>query len=261
MNSVIASRIKKAVPSALIILLLFVFSALAFLPVFRAAPVPSVASESLDNDAMRAINNAAAYVESNDFITELHGVIKARVFGIPYSQKVSGGRSVRGDEYTDVAESMSAFVKAAIKKEARGGAYFVTHGDRDGKSFSYGEPTELSRSDFVAAYGLPVTGLCKYRLDGAIVGAECAGENIYKYTLDVDRATEYCRNEIKTALGGKSYPEYESIELTLYTDGERPVRLDITEKFRVDKFGGTRCSAEYSETFVYADTPMPYQGE
>ncbi len=204
-----------------------------------------------DCDAERALNNCIAYCDGRDFDTALDGKVKARVFGIPYTQSVTGGRSVRGGDCHDTAESSSAFVKAAIKKEYVGGRYFVTLGDYKKKRFVYGEPQEMNAAEYIASYGKPCVGLVKYELGGAVIESKCLGNGEYEFELDPSRATAYCRNEIKAALKSKSYPEYESVTLHLVADGEKPIKVTVTEKLRVEKFGGTFVTAEYTETFDF----------
>lgn len=237
----------------LLLALLAGMSVLALVPAMFGGAARPVAARSNDPDALAALGACRAYADTHDFTTETVGTIKARAFGIPYSQKVTGGRVKHGAHCVEIAESRSAIAKAALRKETDAESFKVTRGGFDGKTAVYGDPTEMTREDYIAAYGMPNDGLVKYELDGAIIGAACVGDGVYKYTLDTTRAPRYCRGEIKTTVGCKSYPEYSSIELTLYTDGERPVKLEICEKFRVDKFGGTSCTAEYTEVFRFEE--------
>lgn len=213
----------------------------------------SAASTTHDPDAENMLYNCISYCDCHDFDTALSGKITAHVFGVPYSQSVTGGRSVRDGECTDRAESASAFVKAAIKKIYSDGRYFVSKGEYKRKEVVYSDPTEFSSEDYVSLYGKPQLGLIKYELSGAITGSKRISNNEYEYTLDPSRATVYSRNEVKTALGGKTYPMYESVVVRLVVDGERPVKVTVREKLRVEKFGGTKCAAEYTETFTFAD--------
>lgn len=238
--------------TVLLLALLACMSVLAFLPTMRGR-TRTVAARSADADAVAALNACRAYAAAHDFTTETVGVIKARAFGIPYSQKVTGGRKKCGAHCVEIAESRSALAKAALKKETDADSFLVTLGKYDGKKAVYGEPTELTREGYVAAYGMPNDGLFKYELDGAIISSEHVGDGVYKYTLDPTRAARFSRNEIKTTVGGKTYPDYGSIEITLYTDGERPLKTTVCEKFRVEKFGGTSCTAEYTETFRFEE--------
>lgn len=211
------------------------------------------ASTSHDGNAERALNNCVSYCQGRDFDTALSGKVTAHVFGVPYSQSVTGERIVRGDSVVDRAESASAFVKAAIKKTYSEGRYFICKGEHKRKEVMYAEPKELSMDEYISSYGKPFLGLLKYELSGAITGSKQISDNEYEYTLDPSRATMYSRNEVKTALGGKSYPTYESVTVKLFTDGERPVKVTAYEKLRVEKFGGTKCTAEYIETFSFVN--------
>ncbi|MDE6401127.1 MAG: hypothetical protein K2L54_00775 [Clostridiales bacterium] len=254
MSTVIKSKWKKAIPSLVLLGFIVLLAGLSFLPAVRnsqkAAPV---SAGGMDGEALRVLESCRAYAAVNDFQTEMNGKIKAKVFGVPYTQNIHGTRSVRGEDFTDVTESVSALVKAGIKREGINGKYSAVRGDYKNKSFVYGVPTQCERDEYIAAYGMPATGLVKYKLDDSIIVAEQVGENVFRYVLDVRRATQYSRNEVKTTLGGKSYPEYESVEFTLTIDGDRAVKITSTEKFRIDKFGGTHCVAQYTEVFNYSD--------
>ncbi|MDE7107795.1 MAG: hypothetical protein K2O39_05670, partial [Clostridiales bacterium] len=115
----------------------------------------------------------------------------------------------------------------------------------------YNNEQPLSEKNYKARYGQPFTGIVKYKLENAVISATVVGDNVYKFVLDPSKATIYSRNEVKTTLGGKSYPKYSRVEFTHPTDSERPVKVTATEKFRVDKFGGTNCTAEYTEVFNF----------
>lgn len=238
-----------ALLSALIIIVL---AGVAFLPSLMNRRIEATTYEStLDSEAMQALGAANAYVAANDFTTTMNGSVKARVIGIPYNQKVYGKRTVSGDYFCDVAESVSALVKAAVKRERKDGSYFVSQGNYKSKAFTYSAATQLSHDNYVKQYGQPFTGVVKYKLDNAVLKAEKIGQNKYSFTLDPAQATLYSRNEVKTTLGGKSYPKYESVKFTLITDGERPIKVTATEKFKIDKFGGTNCTAQYTEVFKF----------
>ena len=245
-------RVGHLFPIISIAILLFSLAVMSFVPVFRSAVPAALESGSApDAEAMRVLGCCRAYCAANDFDTKLAGTVRARVFGIPYVQNVSGVRSVRADGYVETLESASALVKAAVKKQVSDGKYLVSTGEYKNKKFVFGKPKELTRADFTSAYGLPATGLVKFVLDGAVVSAEQTDKNEYRYVLDVARATEYSRNEYKTLLGGKSYPQYDSVEFTIVTDGERAAKITVREKFRINKCGGTSCTAVYSEVFDY----------
>ena len=233
-------------------LIIIVLAGLAFLPSIMNRQTSATTFDStLDADAMQALGAAGAYVAANDFETAMNGTIKAKVVGIPYTQKVHGKRTVSGEQFCDVAESTSAIVKAAIKRERKDGSYYVSQGNYKNKAFSYPAAKQLSHDKYVSQYGQPFTGIVKYNLNNTVLKAEKVGQNKYVFTLDPAQATLYSRNEVKTTLGGKSYPKYESVTFTLTTDGERPVKVTATEKFTVDKFGGTSCTAQYTEVFKF----------
>lgn len=236
-------------------LLIVVLAVLAFLPTMLKqshTEATSVGSE-VDEEAMRVLGCCNAYLAESGFKTTMNGTVKASVVGVPYTQKVHGGRTIDGanDIYTDVAESTSALVKAAIKRERRNGVYYVSRGSYKNKSFSYGNEQELSKTSYIAQYGQPFTGVVKYNLENTVVCAEKISDGKYRFVLDPIHATVYSRNEVKTTLGGKSYPEYKSVEFTLTTDGDKPVKVTTTEKFKIDKFGGTNCTAQYTEMFSF----------
>lgn len=245
------TTVKRFAPIAVIAVLLIVLMAAAIVPAARRARSVEVAAENVSGEAVQKLFAADAYARSHEFTTTLDGIIKARVFGVPYSQRVSGGRVVRGDEFTDLAESKSVLVKAGLIRKYENGVYSVAKGKYKKKSFVYDDVKKYDRAGYEAAYGKPCTGLVKYELDGAISEARKNADGSYTYVLDSRRATEFSRNEVKTALGSKSYPTYESVTVILYVDGERPVKATVKEKFRVDKFGGTACTAEYTETFEF----------
>ena len=208
---------KKVLPSLLLLMVIIVLAALSFIPAFNSAPSAIVRSAAVDDSALAALSSCRAYLDGHDFKTASTGEIRAKVFGIPYAQKLKGGRTVCGDCVVEFGESASAFAKAAVRTEYRDGAYYAVRGDYKAKSFVYGEPCELSRADFYGAYGKPASGLVKYELDGAIVSAEQRGDNTYLFVLDPSRAVEYSRCAVKTALGSSAFPEYSRVEFTLYT--------------------------------------------
>ncbi len=235
--------------------IIIILTGVAFLPtVFARRETTRAAAVGCDVDAeaMRILGCCNAYAAANDFTTTMTGKVKASVVGVPYTQKIHGGRTVgcNGD-VTDVAESTSALVKAALKRERRDGKYYVSRGDYKNKSFRYNTEQPLSQNNYIAQYGQPFTGIVKYNLDNTVISAKSIGDNVYQFVLDPAQSTVYSRNEVKTTLGGKSYPKYKRVEFTLTTDGERPVKVTTVEKFRVDKFGGTDCTAEYTEVFNF----------
>ena len=236
--------------------------ALLIAALFCVALLPSVLNkqkkteadtlQSVDPEAMRALGCCTAFIGANDFSTAMSGTIKASVVGVPYTQKINGKRTVNADgSFTDIAESKSALVKAAVKREYKGGSFHVTRGEYKKKAFTYGNGEDLSKNSYISKYGKPFTGLVKYNIENTVIAAQAVGKNSYRFVLDPDKATSFCRNEIKTMLGGKSYPAYKSVEFTLTTDGEKPIKVVSVEKFRIDKFGGTECTAQYTETFVF----------
>lgn len=240
-----------AVISAVVILLL---GGLSFLPSIRGgsrATAVSYAAMNNDEGALCALGCCQAAVATRAFETSMTGAVKARVFGLPITQRVTGGRTVDGENFCERAESVSAFVKAGMLRECREGTLGAVRGAYKHKRFEYGKVQPLSRDSFIETYGKPNTALVKYELEGAVISAETIGENTYRYVLDPTRATAYCRNEVRTLLGSKSYPKYESVEFTLVTDGEFPLSVTVKEKFEADKFGGTKCSAEYTEVFTF----------
>ncbi len=243
-------EIKKYLPTLALAALLIAFSLFAFFAPRRETPEPVAAN--FDAEAERAFVACEAYVASHGFTTELTGTLKAKVFGVPYTQKVTGSRTVRGDDAVDVSESYSAFVKAGLRREKHGDRFLVSVGKYKKKKFNYGEPDELSKAEYALAYGKASTGLVKYEFDGAVISAAAGDEEgVYVFSLDPKRATEFCKREVRTALEADEFPEYESVEITLRCVGDRPVSVTSRETFRIDKFGGTHVTAEYVETFVF----------
>lgn len=229
-------------------LVIVALAALSLIPALRSAPA---ASFSLESEALSVLDICRDYVAAHEFDTRLTGTIRAKVFGIPYTQTFGGCREVCGECFCETTESASAFVKAAVKKSFDGDVYTVARGERKNKAFVYGAPRILERVEYIAEYGMPAVGLVKYELNGSVASAERVGENEYRFVLDAARATEYTRNEVRTTLGGKVYPAYESVEFTLFTDGLRATKVTMREAFTIDKFGGTECVAEYTEVFIY----------
>lgn len=242
---------------AVIAALLFgisVLAGLAFALPEKSRFAPTLAARSADVDEARvALNNACAYASGRDFSTEIVGTVKARVFGVPYTQKLYGERTVTGGRVVETVETSSAFVNAAIRKSVGGGAFTVATGKKKKGAFVYGTPVEYTAESYVAAFGKPFTGLVKYELGNSVLSAQKIGDGEYEYELDPSRAALYVKNEVRTTLDVKSYPEYYSISFVLVTDGERPVSVTVREKFKVNKFGGTTCSAEYTEKFEFND--------
>lgn len=243
---------KKALPSICMLVFIAILVGLSFLPCFRGNKTPVAATAAdVDGEATRVLGCCAAYAYSNDFETVLNGKINARVFGVPYTLSVRGGRSVRVGAFEDVMETVSLFIKAGIKKSGSENGYSVSKGEYTKGGFVYGDGTTYEKAEYAARYGKPAVGLTKYDLDNSVIGAQALGDNVFKFVLDPSRATVNCRNEIKTILDLSSYPEYESVEVTLYSDGERAVKVTCEEIFRIEKFGGASCRAEYTEVFDY----------
>lgn len=241
----------KVIMSTVAVAFIALLIGLAFLPAVRQNATSASAYAERDGEAMRVLGCCGAYAATHDFQTTLDGKIKARVFGIPHTLTVRGGRTVNGDDFCDVQESVSALVKKGLKRQCLDGKYSAVFGEYKNKSFAYGEPTSTTRDGYIAAYGKPSVGICKYELENSVISATCAGDGVYVFKLDPRRATAYSRNEIKTVLDC-SDPEYESVELTVVSDGERATKITVCEKFRVDRFGGTHCAFTYSEVFSYA---------
>ncbi len=245
-------RLIAALPIVAVLVLLIAMMSIAMIKDRdKTAPAARASAAAIEPQAIVALHTAEAYVQDNAFTAKMNGTIKARVFGIPYTQKVHGERTCADGDYDERAESVSALVKAAVKRRVEDGKYFTAQGKYRRKSFDYGDPAEMSREDFVASYGKPCLGVVKYETDGAITEAKRVEDGVYSFTLDVKRATEYCKNAVRTMLKGDSYPEYEEVKFTLYMDGNRPTRVTGVEKFRVDKFGGTHCTVEYTEEFSF----------
>ena len=252
MNKSKVVKLKKVLPSVILLVVTLFLIGISFLPTVRGvAAAASARAGAIDPEALRALNYCKAYAAANDFSTTLDGSIKAKVFGIPHTQNVSGRRTVSGEKFSEVVESVSTFVNAGFKKQYDGGEFSVSAGDYKKKAFVYGSPKKLSRDRYVLAYGKPYIGIVKYELDGSIISAEKLDDNTFRFVLDVQSATRYCRNEVRTILGGKSYPEYDSVEFTMISDGERVIKITSCEKFKVDKMGGTNCVANYTEIFNY----------
>ena len=252
MTSKAKTRLKVAIPSAILLAVLAAFIAIAFIaPSNTASATPS--SNVVDHDAVRVLNNCAAYAASHDFETSMTGTVKAKVFGIPYKITVDGHRTVEDGNLESVAESVSAFVKAGVMRRVEGGKLYSANGTYKNRCFTYSEPREYSFDDYVASFGKPDLGLVKYELNGNVVSAEKVSPTSYRFTLDPNRAARYSRNEVKTTLGTDKLPDYELIEISLEVDGNKPTRVTVHETFSVDKFGGTRCDASYTETFTFKD--------
>ena len=244
----------KALPSIGMLIVIALLAGLSFLPCFRSSKVAvSASTTDIDAEAMRVLGCCTAYACANDFDTELNGRVKARVFGVPYTQAVRGGRSVRGEQFDDITESVSIFVKAGLKKSCHNGEYRVVKGTYKNGAFVYGDGAAQNLSSYTISYGNPPTGLVKYELENCITSATAVDEHTFKYVLDVERATVHYRDEIRSALKLGAYPEFQSIEFTLYTDGTRAVKITCVEQFRIEKFGGTYCSAEFTEQFKYVN--------
>lgn len=239
-----------AIVTAALLAVIALLGGLAFLPSIRGGSTPATYAMQTDEEAIRALGCCRASIYSREFIGQLSGSVKAKVFGLPITLRLTGSRSVSGEDYTEVVEGRSRLVKAAIKREGSGDGIAVSRGTYENKRFVYGQPKHYSREQYIETFGKPNTDIVRYELDGAIVCAETVGDNTYRFVLDPARATAFCRNEIKYVLGGKSV-EYDSVEFTLVTDGEAPTSVTVKEVFKVDKFGGTTCRAEYTEVFSF----------
>ncbi len=248
-------KIKRIIPSACLLLLIVAMVAAAFLPPVRgggAAPAAATENTRTDVEAMRALGDACAFAARNDFSVKTSGEIKAKAFGIPYTQRVKGGRSVKGGVFSEYAETTSAFVKSAFRKKSVAGGVEVSRGEYKGKKFVYGKPKLMSRENYEKTYGKPATGIVRYEIDGTVKRAEKIKDGVYKYTLNPKSAAMFTRNEVKTLTKSKKHPVYESVSFTLYLDGDRPVKVCSKEVFRADLCGGLRCTATYTENFDFA---------
>lgn len=203
-----------------------------------------------ESDGMAALEMCEQYLANHAFTTELRGEIRARAFAIPFKQTVCGGRDVNGENFTCTDESRSALANVGYKRSGGAGGYFVSTAEYKKKKFVYGEPREYDYDGYVSAYGLPPTSLSKFVTDGTVTSFERIDERTYKFVLEPVSSTEFCVNQIKTVLNCSS-PTYKYVEITVETDGVRPVCVKTYEKFHADKFGGINCTAEYTETFKY----------
>lgn len=256
MNENTRKRIKAAIPCALLAAAIALLVGISFLPSVRfpqgeLAPASAARVGEFDGEAIRILGCCEAYAASHPFSSETEGCVKARVAGIPYTQRISVSRTVDGENFSETCESASALVKAGVRRSCKDGAYFSAHGKYKSKRFEYPEPKELSRERFTALFGKPNVGIVKYVTDGTLVSATRVDDNTFSYVLDPVRATEFSRNEVKTLLGGKSYPTYESVEFTLTVNGDRAEKVVCKEIFRADKLGGITCSAVYTDKIVY----------
>ena len=246
-NTVSKNKILTALAAGAVIVVLM---GLAFLPLSNRADTDALAAgREVKGDAVQALYDCAEYAERNGFNAELTGTVKARVVGVPYTLNVRGERRVNGAEFASVRESVSPAVKRGYKTECVEGEYRVYRGtfDKATGEFVYGTPETIDKTSFTATYGDP-SALFRYNIDGNILSAERVGENVYRYTLD-PVAADSCKAEVGMLAKCKTPPEYNSIELTLITDGTRAVKISAVEKFRLDKLGGVDCVAEYEENF------------
>lgn len=257
MSNAVGTEKKKILPAALLVVLLIALVAFAFLPsvrnggkTFTATPVS--AADKIDKGAMEALERACAFVQNNDFSVNTRGEIKAKAFGIPHTQKVSGNRSVKDGVFSELAETKSAFIKVAVKKTTDGDGYDICKGSYQNKKFVYGKPKHMTEEEYTAAYGKPARGLVRYELDGNVLEAKTVKDGVYKFKLDAKCAACYSRNEVKTLTDSKNCPEYKAVSFTLYCDGDKPIKVCSYEKFRIDVCGGTDCAATYTDTFEFS---------
>ena len=225
--------------------------ALAVFAVYGAVFFPvgsySASAEEVDPAAVEVLERACDYASEHGFTASMYGEVEARVFGIKYVQKIYGEREVTNGNYSERAESVSAFVKTAIKRSYLDGKYYVSHGKFSRGKAKYPALKEISKKEYLSHYGAPPLGLIRYELDGNILSAVKSGENEYTYTLDPKNSTVNSAVGVKSALGSAKSPKYSSVEVVLYVDGIRPVKTVCREKLTVDKFGGVACSAVYEE--------------
>lgn len=248
------NKFLRALPTVFLIAAIALLIGLAFLPRAVGAERSSTANarlNELDPEAVRVLAACESYAAGSEFTADMNGTIKARVCGIPYKQNLTSRREVTADGFSETIESVSAFVKAGLRRSGTGDKYTVSRASYKKKSFVYPDPTEMTRDKYIGAYGKPNNRLTKYVTDGTLLSATRIDEHTFRYIFDPARATEFSRNEIRTVLSSESYPKYRSIELTLTADGDRAVKTVTTEKFFVDKFGGIECTATYTETFEY----------
>ncbi len=242
-------RVKRLYLFGFIAVLAIVFAVFPFGAVVAHAEPD--ASPSLDAEAMSALSSCFEYAETHDFSVKQTGTVKARVFGIPYTQTVVGTRIKSCDSYCETVESVSAFVKAALKKTVEFGRYFAARGKIKRGKAHYSAPVEYSRDEFSALYGKPDPSFLPYVADGTVLAARKVGEGVFEFDLSPDGATALSRNAVRTMLGGKSYPSYSAVSVTLTVRDGKPLRTESREQFRINKFGGTNCTAVYIEDWKF----------
>ncbi|MCH5350564.1 MAG: hypothetical protein J1F39_01165 [Clostridiales bacterium] len=215
--------------------------------VFFPAVGHSASAEEIDPEAVKILENACAYAREHGFTSSMYGEVEARVFGIKYVQRIYGDREVKGESYSERAESVSAFVKTALKRSYSDGKYYVSHGKFARGKAEYPPLAEVKESEYLSRYGAPPLGLLRYEIDGNILSARKTGENEYTFTLDPQKSTVNAGVGVKSALGSDKAPKYSSVKVVLTVDGIKPVKTVCRERLKVDKFGGVECSAMYEE--------------
>ena len=243
---------KKILPSLLPLALIVLLAGLSFIPAARSAGAGATrVGDSVEPEAVAVLRACVDYARDYAFSSATNGEIKAKVFGVPFSQSVEGTRKVHGVTFECVTESVSALVKAGVKRTGDGNVYTVAKGEYKNKKFEYADGREMTCAEYTEHCGAPPLGIVCYELDGAIIAARKISDESFSFVLDPVLSTVQRRNEIKAALGCE--PKYTAVEFTLVTDGTRAFSVTATEKFSIDKFGGADCTAVYTEKFAYSE--------
>lgn len=225
-------------------------AAICVLAVAVSLFMPDARASARDVDAIAVLARCDDYVRSNKFTARTSGYIRTRVFGVPCKQTLLSVREVDGENFHAVDESRSAFLNIAFDRTGDGNIYDVATGEYKKKRFVFGEHKTYDRDEYVALYGLPPVGLCKFDIrEECVIEARRVDDNTFVYVLDPAKSSALCVNQVKSLTEGDA--EYKYVELTLTTDGTRPLSVKSVEKFTVEKFGGLKCNTEFTENFEY----------
>ncbi len=228
-------------------------------------PVPQDGTTPLDhkiNDNYYiALGNL---IEKGSFVTEGTGSSTA----LFVDQKIKAARVVNGNETYKMSSSMSDFVSVAKETYVSGKTYLTRNASKMKSidDITWGnEASKISEESFLSLYGYVPNGISGYIVtDDTILSSKYLGEEngIYgfEYTLDTQKATTRLKYEMRTMAGTKSFPNFNSVILTVYMDKQWNIVKTTTNcSYEVDMLGGVTCSEKLTETFnaIGENTPVP----
>lgn len=224
--------------------------------------VPSYGESPLNLTGIEILGRLyQAFSEEENYVSETTGSVKAKVFGLNYTQTVYNKRYKLGEKLLVAATSKSSLVNVAEERYYSAGEALIRRQTSASKINGddtewKGSPERLSYAEYVEKYGLYPTEPTDHIVDeDTVLSAECSAfEGGYRLevSLDADKSTEYYKRQVKTMASAGDYPKFKSVSLVYYFGGDfRIARADISEVYEIKKFGNITCRAAMSVAFAY----------